>query len=232
MIRIKLICPKKKKNVRQLAFACLVVRHHTVPIICISIQVACLILTIKPYDMTHLFCRLKIMWYVTHVFSCLKIMWYVTHVFSCFKVMWYVTHVFSCFKVMWYVTHVFRSFKDGKQKNLLELKTTVIYKRNPEKVTILDDTVSLDVIKNKNFTVTIRTQYSVTVVRDTDCAQMEKKVNGTMIGLYEFNPNAENKAALSWGSIINALIFFGLPFFLFILWWCKVRCKDYIRELN
>ena len=108
----------------------------------------------------------------------------------------------------------------------------MIYKRKPEKVTILDDTVSLDVIKNKNFTVTIRTQYSVTVVRDTDCAQMEKKVNGTMIGLYEFNPNAENKAGLSWGSIINALIFFGLPFFLFILWWCKVRCKDYIRELN
>ena len=97
MIRIKLICPKK--NVRQLAFACLVVRHHTVPIICISIQVACLSLTIKPYDMTHLFCRLKIMWYVTHVFSCLKIMWYVTHVFSCFKVMWYVTHVFRSFKV-------------------------------------------------------------------------------------------------------------------------------------
>ena len=164
--------------------------------------------------MTHLFCRLKIMWYVTHVFSCLKIMWYVTH-------------VFSCFKVMWYVTHVFRSFKDGKQKNLLELKTTVIYKTNPEKVTILygvNDTVSLDVIKNKNFTVTIRTQYSVTVVRDTDCAQVEKQVNGTMIGLYEFNPNAENKAGLSWGSIINV--------FLFIIWWCKVRCKDYIRELN
>ena len=74
------------------------------------------------------------------------------------------------------MSHTFSDpFKDGKQKNLLELKTTVIYKRNPEKVTILDDTVSLDVIKNKNFTVTIRTQYSVTVVRDTDCAQMEKK---------------------------------------------------------
>ena len=133
--------------------------------------------------MTHIFCRLKIMWYVTHVFSCLKIMWYVTHVFSCFKVMWYVTHVFSC-------------FKDGKQKNVLELKTTVIYKTNPERVTMLhgvNDTVSLDVIKNKNFTVAIRTQYSVTVVRDTDCTQVEKQVNGTMIGLYEFNPNAEGR---------------------------------------
>ena len=67
---------------------------------------------------------------------------------------------------------------------------------NPEKVTILygvNDTVSLDVIKNKNFTVAIRTQYSVTVVRDTDCTQVEKQVNGTMIGLYEFNPNAKGR---------------------------------------
>ena len=124
-----------------------------------------------------------------------------------------------------------RSLNDGIEKNLLELKTTVIYKTNPEKITILygvNDTVSLDDIKNKNFTVTIRAQYSVTVVRDTDCTQVEKQVNGTMIGLYEFNPKAENKACVSWVSIINALIFIGLLFFLFILWWCI----SYLRELK
>ena len=72
----------------------------------------------------------------------------------------------------------------------LELKTTVIHKTNPEKVTTLygvNDTVSLDDIKDKNFTVTIRTRYNVSVVRDTDCTQVEKQDNGTMIDLCEFN---------------------------------------------
>ena len=111
-----------------------------------------------------------------------------------------------------------RSFKDGIEKNLVELKATVIYKTNPEKVTILygvNDTVSLDDIKDKTFTVTIRTRYNVTVVRDTDCTQVEKQVNGTMIDLCEFNPNAENKARLPWGLIVLA-VFGGIPFFMLI----------------
>ena len=29
-------------------------------------------------------------------------------------------------------------------------------------------------------------------VENTDCTQVEKQINGTMIVLYEFNPNAEN----------------------------------------
>ena len=64
-----------------------------------------------------------------------------------------------------------RSLNDRIEKNLLELKTTVIYKTNPEKVTILygvNDTVSLDDIKDKNFTVTIRTRYNVTVVESME----------------------------------------------------------------
>ena len=122
-----------------------------------------------------------------------------------------------------------RSLNDGIENNLLELKTTVIYKTNPEKVTILygvNDTVSLDDIKDKNFTVTIRTRYNVTVVRDTDCTQVEKQVNGTMIDLCEFNCNAENKAGLPLGVIIYNAVFFGLPLFMFIIFciWACCQC--------
>ena len=88
-----------------------------------------------------------------------------------------------------------RTLKEGLEKNLVELKTSaVIYKTNPEKVHItilygVNNTISLEDIKGKNFTVTIRTRYNMTVLRDTDCTQVEKQINGTMIEMYETNPN-------------------------------------------
>ena len=86
-----------------------------------------------------------------------------------------------------------QTLKDGLAKNLVELKTTVIYKKNPEKVYItilygVNNTISLEDIKDKNFTVTILTHYNVTVLRDTDCTQVEKQINGTMIEMYEIHP--------------------------------------------
>ena len=87
-----------------------------------------------------------------------------------------------------------RTLKDGLEKNLVELKTTVVYKTNSEKVYItilygVNNTISLEDIKEKNFTVTILTRYNVTVLRDTDCTQVEKQINGTMIEMYETNPD-------------------------------------------
>ena len=87
-----------------------------------------------------------------------------------------------------------RTLRDGLGKNLVELKTTVIYKKNPENVytTILygvNNTISLEDIKEKNFTVTSLARYNVTVLRDTDCTQVEKQINGTMIEMYETNPH-------------------------------------------
>ena len=105
-----------------------------------------------------------------------------------------------------------RTLKDGLEKNLVELKTTVIYKTNPEKVhiTILYDvnnTISLEDIKEKNFTVTILTRYNVTVLRDTDCTQVEKQINGTMIEMYETNPNFISQII----SVVLFSVFFLLP---------------------
>ena len=87
-----------------------------------------------------------------------------------------------------------RTLKDGLEKNLVELKTTVVYKTNSEKVYItilygVNNTISLEDIKEKNFTVTILARYNITVLRDTDCTQVEKQINGTMIEMYETNPH-------------------------------------------
>ena len=87
-----------------------------------------------------------------------------------------------------------RTLKDGLEKNLVELKTTVVYKTNSEKIYItilygVNNTISLEDIKEKNFTVTILTRYNITVLRDTDCTQVEKQINGTMIEMYETNPD-------------------------------------------
>ena len=86
-----------------------------------------------------------------------------------------------------------RTLKEGLEKNLVELKTTVIYKKNSEKVykTIVygvNNTILLEDIKEKNFTVTILARYNVTVLIDTDCTQVEKQINGTMIEMYEIHP--------------------------------------------
>ena len=68
-----------------------------------------------------------------------------------------------------------RTLKDGIEKNVFELNTTVIYKTNPEKVIRMygvDNTVSLEDIKDKNFTVTTRVRFNVTVVENNDCTQV------------------------------------------------------------
>ena len=85
----------------------------------------------------------------------------------------------------------------------------MIYKTNPGKVIRkygVDSTVSLEDIKDKNFTVTTRARYNVTVVENTTCTQVEKQINGTMIDLYEFNPNTENKAGISVTYIVIIVV--------------------------
>ena len=102
-----------------------------------------------------------------------------------------------------------RTLKDGIEKNLFELNTTVIYKTNPENVITLygvDNTVSLEDVKDKNFTVTTRARYNVTVVENANCTQQENQVNGTMIQLYEFNPNKASKAGINFKLIVTLIM--------------------------
>ena len=102
-----------------------------------------------------------------------------------------------------------QTLKDGIEKNLFELNTTVIYKTNPDNVIRLygvDNTVSLEDVKDKNFTVTTRARYNVTVVENANCTQQENQVNGTMIQLYEFNPNKASKAGINFKLIVTLIM--------------------------
>lgn len=74
-------------------------------------------------------------------------------------------------------------------ESLVELKTTVKYKKTGETQTYSNDTISLKDIKEQDFEVTSRARYNTTIVEGTNCTQVEKKVQGTMITLYETNPN-------------------------------------------
>ena len=108
---------------------------------------------------------------------------------------------------------ILRTLKDRIEKNLFELNTTVIYKTNPENVIRLygvDNTVSLEDVKDKNFTVTTRARYNVTVVENANCTQQENQVNGTMIQLYEFNPNKASKVGINFKLIVTLIMLIGM----------------------
>ena len=94
-----------------------------------------------------------------------------------------------------------QTLEEGIENHLLELETTVKYKDSPQKDESLfgvNNTVSLEDIKEKNFTVTTRARYNVTVLQDTNCTQVETQFNGTMVQLYEFNPNTGSILGLNF----------------------------------
>ena len=106
-----------------------------------------------------------------------------------------------------------RTLKGGIEDNIIELNTTVNYTASPGNVTTLygvNSTVSLEDIKEQNFTVTTRARYNVTVVDNSDCTQVEKEVNGTMVQLYKTNPNGAGTANINTKLFITSITLFGI----------------------
>lgn len=93
------------------------------------------------------------------------------------------------------LSYQFHTLKQGIERSLIELNATVkYYDGKKETVFGVNKTVSLKDIKGNNFSVITRAQYNVSVVENTKCTQVEEQVNGTMIQLFQFNPNAPNAA--------------------------------------
>ena len=90
-------------------------------------------------------------------------------------------------------------------KNLVELTTTVKYK-NGKTLIYNNSTVSLEDIKEEDFEVITRARYNKTIVAGTSCTQVEKKVEGTMVTLYETNPNATNSLNSNYMLLINMIL--------------------------
>lgn len=85
-----------------------------------------------------------------------------------------------------------RTLKEGIEDNLIELNTTVNYRATGKEPTVfhgVNNTVALEDIKDRDLTVTTRARYNVTVVDNTDCTQVEQHVEGTMVHMYETNPD-------------------------------------------
>ena len=106
-----------------------------------------------------------------------------------------------------------RTLKRGIENSLIEVKTTVKYQgslKHDKTFTGINNIVPLKDVKGKTFTVTSRARYSIPVMENIHCKQVEKKVIGTMIQLYEYNPNVHytyNTNAAGLISIDLRLIF-------------------------
>ena len=86
------------------------------------------------------------------------------------------------------------SLKEGIDDNLVELNTTVKYSNGRMvKLFGVNNTVSLEDIKNEQFEVTSRARYNTSIVTGTSCTQVEKTVKGTMVTMYETNPNGASQ---------------------------------------
>ena len=105
-----------------------------------------------------------------------------------------------------------QTMKEGIDDNLVNLTTTVKYK-NGETKTLhgVDKTVSLEDIKDQDFEVVSLASYNITIVTGTTCTQVEKTVQGTMVTMYETNPNGSNRL-----NINNILLSVVIMLFVFM----------------
>ena len=106
-----------------------------------------------------------------------------------------------------------RSLKEGIENSLIEVRTTVKYQgslKDDKTFTGIKNTVPLKDVKDKNFTVTSRARYRIPVVENTQCRQVEKKVSGTMIQLYEYNPNAAGLISIDLRLIFASIMVIGV----------------------
>ena len=97
------------------------------------------------------------------------------------------------------------TLREGIGENLVELTTTVKNK-NGKTRTYYNSTISLEDIKEEDFEVISRARYNTTIVTGTSCTQVEKKVEGTMVTLYETNPNVAKSLNSNLARLILLLI--------------------------
>ncbi|XP_078370935.1 uncharacterized protein LOC144654616 [Oculina patagonica] len=109
------------------------------------------------------------------------------------------------------ITSKKQTLRSGIEDNLVELNTTVIYKAsgNITKLYDINNTVSLEDIKEKDFAVTTRARYNITIVDNSDCTQVEKTVKGTMVQLYETNPNGASTVNINIKLFATSMTLFG-----------------------
>lgn len=99
------------------------------------------------------------------------------------------------------------TLKGGIENNITEVRSAVKYENSQNDK---NNTIPLNDVKDKTFTVTSRARYGIPVVDNTQCTQVEKEVNGTMIQLYEFNPNTAGITGVDSRLIFDSITVIGI----------------------
>ncbi|CAH3046737.1 unnamed protein product [Pocillopora meandrina] len=104
-----------------------------------------------------------------------------------------------------------QTVKEGIDDHLVDLRTTVKYK-NGETKTLhgVGKTVSLEDIKDQDFEVVSLASYDIIIVPETTCTKVEKTVKGTMVTMYEKNPNGSKR--LNINNILLSIVIMLLMF--------------------
>ena len=90
--------------------------------------------------------------------------------------------------------------------NLIDTKTTVKYETTGENKTFHNnDTFVLKDIQDGNFEVRSLARYNTTIINGTSCMQVEKILRGTMIRMFETNPNRATAVQIN-NQLMEAII--------------------------
>ena len=82
--------------------------------------------------------------------------------------------------------------------NLIELNTTVKYRDEiVVKLHEADSTISLKDVKDHDFEISNLARYNISIVAGTNCTQVEMTVRGTMVTMYETNPNGASLSKIN-----------------------------------
>lgn len=105
-----------------------------------------------------------------------------------------------------------QTLREGIEKNLVELNTTVTYKKTGETKTYYGNSTLLEDIKEQDFEVISRARYNTTIVEGTTCSQVERYIKGTMVTLYETNPNKGSSLSINNKLLVTLIILFGAAY--------------------
>lgn len=104
-----------------------------------------------------------------------------------------------------------QALREGIDDYLVELNTTIKYKEtgNTVKYYGMNNTVSLEDVKGQDFEVTSRALYNTSIVAETNCSQVVKRVEGTMVEMYKTNPNGAHAVGVNYNVLLASIIMAG-----------------------
>ena len=105
-----------------------------------------------------------------------------------------------------------QTLREGIDDKLVELNTTVMYKKTGKTMKLygINNTVSLEDVKGDEFEVTSRARYNDSIVAGTNCSQVEKRIEGTMVEMYETNPNSARRVHINYKLLLASIAFITL----------------------